>query len=130
MPSVGLRYANDMPKIYPRYTHDMSKIGPRYAYGRQGLGWIVGPEYSFRVQNEKPTWNHKKHKNRPGTMKNQPCTRKNHDNPPGTMKKHENPPGTMTNHENPPGTRGERIIWYSNIIRILEPLLVFVFVIG
>ena len=27
---------------------------------RQGLVWIVGPENSFRVQNAKPTWNHKK----------------------------------------------------------------------
>ena len=24
------------------------------------ISWIVEPEYSFRVKNEKPTWNHKK----------------------------------------------------------------------
>ena len=34
-------------------------------------------------------------------MKNQPGTKKNHENQPGTMK---NQPGTMNNHENQPGT--------------------------
>ena len=36
---------------------------PKPAFGRQGLDWIVGPEYSFRVFS---TW---KMKNQPGTMK-------------------------------------------------------------
>ena len=44
---------------------------PKPAYGRQGLDWIVGPEYSFRVKNEKPTWNHKKHKNHGFTLRHQ-----------------------------------------------------------
>ena len=43
---------------------------------------------------EKPTWNHKKHENRPGTMKNKPGTMKNQ---PGHMKNHENLHGTMKN---------------------------------
>ena len=34
------------------------------------ISWIVEPEYSFRVKNEKPTWNHKTKKNRARTMKN------------------------------------------------------------
>ena len=55
---------------------------PMPAYGRQGLDWIVGPEYSFRVF---LTWK----------MKSQPGTRKNHENRPGTMNIR---PGTMKTH--------------------------------
>ena len=41
----------------------ITQTWPKPAYGRQGLDWIVGPEYSFRVFS---TW---KMKNQPGTMK-------------------------------------------------------------
>ena len=34
------------------------KTRPKPAFGRQGLDWIVGPEYSTHT--EKPTWNHEK----------------------------------------------------------------------
>ena len=40
---------------------------------------------------------HENHENRPGTMKNQPGTIKNHENRPGTIKNHENRPETMKN---------------------------------
>ena len=49
---------------------------PKPAYGRQGLDWIAGPEYSFMVFS---MW-----KNQPGTMKN-------HENRPGTMKTDQEP---------------------------------------
>ena len=55
---------------------------PKPAYCRQGLDWIVRPEYSFRV------FKIKKHKIPRGTMKN-------HENPPGSMKTMKNQPGTM-----------------------------------
>ena len=61
---------------------------PKLAYGWQGLDWIVGPEYSFRVFY---TWK----------MKNQPVTMKSHKNLPGTMKNHEKPRKPTWNHENP-----------------------------
>ena len=44
----------------------------------------------------------KNHKNQAGTMKNQPGTKKNHENRTGTMKNHKNQPGIMKNHENHP----------------------------
>ena len=70
------------------------------------------------MKNEKPTWNHENHENRPGTMKKRPRTMKNHENQPGTMKNikktynllgtikkiHEKPTWSNENHKNAPGT--------------------------
>ena len=46
----------------------------------------------------------KNHKNRHGTMIDQPGVMKNHENQPGTMKNHKNPPKTMKNQ---PGTESD-----------------------
>ena len=67
---------------------------PKPAYGRQGLDWIIRPEYSFRVFS---MW---KMKNQPWTMK----TMKNHEKPWKTMK---NRPGTLTRGHNWLGEGGQ-----------------------
>ena len=87
-----LRHLWEKNKWQKTFIYNLSerfvKTRPEKAYGQQGLDWIVGPEYSFRVFS---MWE----------MKNQPGTMKNHESWPGTMK---NQPGTLKNHENRTGT--------------------------
>ena len=83
---------------------------PKPAYGRQGLDWIVGPDYRFVVFSTNKTMetmkNHettlKNQGNQPKTMKNHETTLKNHGNQPKTMKNHETTLKTLRHQQRVP----------------------------
>ena len=54
----GISGTSDICVKYFRVRVRFSRTRPKPAFGRQGLDWIVGPEYSTHT--EKPTWNHEK----------------------------------------------------------------------
>ena len=41
--------SNNIGRCARRSTSNINNTKPKPAYGRQGLDWIVGPEFSFRV---------------------------------------------------------------------------------